>query len=86
MDITSCKGFNPLDRMLCYPVSMFDNFVLFDIQYLNMIEEWVKEAFMIHTWNSQFESKTVSVNSNIPYVVLAKRYCPVVVEHCGGFL
>jgi hypothetical protein len=80
MDIEACKGFNPLERHLCYPVYWEQNGFFVDENYLEIVMNAVKDAIMIHTWNSEIRNKPMAVNSKIPYIVLAKKYCPVVMN------
>jgi lactosylceramide 4-alpha-galactosyltransferase len=80
MDIESCKGFNPLESYLSYPIGYYENNYLVDENYLQKVLDAIKDSYMVHTWNSEIKNKPMAVNSKAPYIVLAKQYCPVVMS------
>jgi lactosylceramide 4-alpha-galactosyltransferase len=80
MNIERCNGFNPLERNQSYPISWGDYSLFLEEKYLQNVMDAIKDAYMVHTWNSQISEKPLAVNSKAPYIVLAKQYCPIVMN------
>ncbi len=80
MNIERCNGFNPLERNQSYPVSWRKSKFFVDEKRLQNVMDAIKDAYMVHTWNSRISKKPMAVNSKAPYIVLAKQYCPIVMN------
>ena len=83
MSSLRCDGFNVFPPSTFYPIN-FDNWKrYFTTEKQNETMELIKESTTIHLWNYLSKRETIFVGSQVPYVLIAKKYCPKVYHNCG---
>ncbi|XP_017881402.1 lactosylceramide 4-alpha-galactosyltransferase-like [Ceratina calcarata] len=83
MTIERCNGFELLPPSSFYPIHYSSWRKYFESQYKNSTMEAVKKARAIHVWNKLSMNEKVRVDSDVPYAIVARNYCPKVFNNCG---
>ncbi|XP_035733681.1 lactosylceramide 4-alpha-galactosyltransferase-like [Vespa mandarinia] len=84
MSVSRCHGFKVFSPSAFYPIHYKKWTKYFEEKNINSTMEILKQARVIHVWNKLSKSKKIHVNSNVPYVVIARKYCPKVFSNCGN--
>lgn len=76
----SCKNFHVLPEEMCYAIQGPDYMKFFEEKYLNETMKRLQNSIIAHVWN-KFSAKTpLSIEANVAYIHLAKKYCPKVLK------
>ncbi|KAF2906057.1 hypothetical protein ILUMI_00120 [Ignelater luminosus] len=81
----SCSGFTVYPPKFFYPVPWRQWKTYFDSKMNNKIMNIIKDSYVVHVWNRFSEQQKISLNYDVPYTILAKRYCPKVIAECEYF-
>jgi hypothetical protein len=83
----NCSGFNVLPIQTCFPVIGMDFHKFYKHEYVGEVMENVKDALVVHFWNHLWTDaeRNISSNENVPYIHLAKKFCPTVIANCGPY-
>lgn len=79
----NCDGFKVLPAEDCYAISSQNWGMLLHENYAQQVEEATKDSFAIHLWNSLSHNKTLSTHSRSPYIRIAEKFCPKVLDASG---
>lgn len=85
MTVARCHGFRVFPSSAFYPIHFTSWKRYFDKVDLNTTMKALKKARAIHVWNKLSKSTKVRVDSDVPYAVIARKYCPKVFANCGDF-
>ncbi|KAK0077789.1 hypothetical protein PV326_009832 [Microctonus aethiopoides] len=84
-DMTSarCHGFTVYPPSVFYPIhyKMWKQY--FDLDNKNETLKAIEKASVIHVWNKLSQSKIIEIGSEVPYAVIANKYCPKIYNNCG---
>ncbi|KAH0955741.1 hypothetical protein HN011_002980 [Eciton burchellii] len=83
MTIERCEGFTVYPPSVFYPIHYKKWNKYFETEDSNATLKILNKAKAIHVWNKLSKAKQVRVNSNVPYAVIARKYCPNVFNNCG---
>jgi lactosylceramide 4-alpha-galactosyltransferase len=81
----NCQGFNVLREGDCYPVEFNHWPDLMNEQNAHLVMKKVEDSFVVHFWNKFSKKKSLRVESNAPYIQLARKSCPKVIEKCEKY-
>lgn len=77
---SSCKTFHTLPVDACYSIKGSEYKKFFDERYLNETMGRLRSSVIAHVWNKFSAETPLSIDANVAYIHLAKRYCPRVVK------
>lgn len=83
MTAERCDGFELLPPSSFYPIHYGNWRLYFESRHKNATMELVKKARAIHMWNKLSINETVRVESDVPYAIVAREYCPRIFDNCG---
>ncbi|KAF7405093.1 hypothetical protein HZH66_003999 [Vespula vulgaris] len=83
MSVSRCHGFKVFPPSAFYPIHYKKWKKYFEKEKSNSTMEILKQARAIHVWNNLSKSTKIHVNSNVPYIVIARKYCPKVFSNCN---
>lgn len=83
MTTNRCHGFTVYSPSVFYPIHYKKWKKYFEIKDSNVTLKILNKAKAIHVWNNLSKAEKVRVNSNVPYAVIARNYCPHVFNNCG---
>ncbi|KAF3426284.1 hypothetical protein E2986_07236 [Frieseomelitta varia] len=83
MTTSRCHGFKVFSPSAFYPIHYKKWKVYFKTKDRNKTMKIVEKAMAIHVWNKFSKSEKVNVNSDVPYVIIARNHCPRVFNNCG---
>ncbi|KYN42320.1 Lactosylceramide 4-alpha-galactosyltransferase [Trachymyrmex septentrionalis] len=82
MTTNRCHGFTVYPPSIFYPIHYKKWKKYFEIKDSNVTLKALNKAKAIHVWNNLSKAEKVRVNSNVPYAVIARNYCPHVFNNC----
>ncbi|XP_006572148.1 lactosylceramide 4-alpha-galactosyltransferase isoform X2 [Apis mellifera] len=83
MSTSRCQGFKVFPPSAFYPIH-YDNWkVYFQTKNKNATMKILEKAMAIHVWNKLSSAEKVDVNSDVPYVNIARKHCPKIFNNCG---
>ncbi|XP_017755212.1 PREDICTED: lactosylceramide 4-alpha-galactosyltransferase-like isoform X2 [Eufriesea mexicana] len=82
MTATRCHGFKVFPPSAFYPVHYYQWKVYFETKDKNATMKMLEKAMAIHVWNKLSKYEKVFVNSDVPYVVIARKHCPKIFNNC----
>ncbi|XP_018313109.1 uncharacterized protein [Mycetomoellerius zeteki] len=82
MTTNRCHGFVVYPPSVFYPIHYKNWKKYFEIKDSNVTLKILNKAKAIHVWNNLSKAEKVRVNSNVPYAVIARNYCPRVFNNC----
>lgn len=77
-----CGGFTLLPPSSFYPVPWQKWWMYFDEKFLETVANFTQDSFAIHTWNKLSHERHIPLDSNVPYLNIARKNCPNVIEAC----
>jgi len=83
MTTDRCHGFTVYPPSVFYPIHYKKWKKYFETKDSNATLKILNKAKVIHVWNKLSKAEKVRVNSNVPYAVIARKYCPYVFNNCG---
>lgn len=83
MTPSRCRGFTVYPPSIFYPIHYKKWKKYFETEGSNATLKILSKAKAIHVWNKLSKDEQVRVNSNVPYAVIARNYCPYVFNNCG---
>lgn len=83
MTTVRCRGFKVFSPSVFYPIHYKKWKMYFESQDRNTTMEIVKKARAIHVWNKLSRYEEVRVDSEVPYAIIARKYCPRIFNNCG---
>ncbi|XP_011701725.1 PREDICTED: uncharacterized protein LOC105458251 [Wasmannia auropunctata] len=83
MTTVRCHGFTVYPPSVFYPIHYINWNKYFEVKDSNATLKILNKAKVIHVWNKLSKAEKVRVNSNVPYAVIARNYCPYVFNNCG---
>lgn len=69
-----------LEPHVCYPIFWSDYEKYFQEKFLNETMSKLENSLIAHVWNKLSSGVTLTQSSNVPYIKLAEKYCPRVLE------
>lgn len=82
MTTARCHGFTVYPPSVFYPIHYKEWMKYFEAKDSNKTMKILNKAKAIHVWNKLSKAKQVRVDSNVPYAVIARRYCPYIFNNC----
>lgn len=83
MTAARCHGFTVYPPSAFYPIYFKKWKLYFDAKEKNETMEKIEKALAIHVWNKLSRSEPVQVGSEVPYAIVASKYCPKIYNNCG---
>ncbi|XP_015110057.1 lactosylceramide 4-alpha-galactosyltransferase [Diachasma alloeum] len=85
MTKASCHGFTVYPPSAFYPIfyPQWDLYFTEESKASTMRE--IQESFAIHTWNKLSSEKAIPAGSQVPYTIVANKFCPNIYKHSGKF-
>lgn len=88
LPIESCYSSELIDDVRLRISSDFDCFLVrwpehikfFKKEFLNETMERLSDSIIAHVWNKHSAATPLTLDSNVAYIELAKKYCPRVVK------
>ena len=77
-----CQGFQVFPPSVFYPIHYDYWKHYFEISNLTETMRLIKEAKAIHVWNKLSANEIVYHGSQVPYDIVAKKYCPQIYNVC----
>lgn len=84
MNLNRCHGFKVMPPSVFYPVYYKEWKRYFSTDKFNETMNAIENARVIHVWNKLSASEVVEVGSDVPYALVAEKYCPRVYYNCGS--
>lgn len=78
-----CKGFTVYPQFMFYPIPYQFWNKYFDEKSLNEVLNITKDSYILHIWNKLSSTRRLPLTSNAPYINLARKYCPKVIDACS---
>lgn len=75
-----CKNFRVLPVEACYSIRWPEHIKFFKEEFLNETLERLDTSIIAHVWNKHSAATPLTLDSNVAYVHLAKKFCPKVVS------
>lgn len=82
---SKCHGFHVLPTDVCYPITFEYRMQMMEPENSVAALKKVENSSIVHFWISVTRNYSLNVNSQAPYVKLAKKYCPRVMERCSKY-
>ncbi|XP_032663639.1 lactosylceramide 4-alpha-galactosyltransferase-like [Odontomachus brunneus] len=82
MTTARCHGFTVYPPSVFYPIHYTEWKKYFEAKDSDKTMKILNKTKAIHVWNKLSKSEQVRVDSNVPYAVIARRYCPYVFNNC----
>lgn len=83
MSTGRCHGFKVYNPSAFYPVHYKQWKQYFEMKDSNETMKILNKAKVIHVWNKLSKDQQVKVDSNVPYALIARKFCPRVFSNCG---
>lgn len=80
-----CNGFKVFPPSAFYPINYKNWTKYFESEDLDKTMECLKNSKAIHVWNKFSHERRIKVGSQVPYSIIAEKYCPKVYKNCGEF-
>lgn len=82
---TNCQGFHILKTDECYPIP-YDNWADFMTENnTNFVMNKVKNSIVVHFWNKFTKDTIIKLNSEAPYIQMARKFCPKTITTCKSY-
>jgi len=75
-----CKNFRVLPVETCYSIRWPEHIKFFKEEFLNETMERLNDSLIAHVWNKHSAATLLSLDANVAYIQLAKKYCPKVIK------
>lgn len=69
-------NFKVYPAKMCYFLTYYETEKFFDKKYEAEVFERLKESVITHVWNAVSHKLPLTRDSDVPYVKIAKKYCP----------
>lgn len=79
-----CDGFKVLSAEDCNPINSPSWGMFFHENYANHVEEATKDSFAIRFWDELTHNISLSTHSRSPYIRIAEKFCPKVLQASGS--
>lgn len=76
MSKEKCKGFTVYPPSAFYPIPWRKWNYYFDEEHVKDVLNSLNDTIAIHVWNKHSVNKKIKIGSNVPYEILAKKFCP----------
>lgn len=86
MTKSRCRGFTVFPPSAFYPIPYPTWKQYFVMDNKNETMKKISEAKAIHVWNKFSSSESVKVGSEVPYDIVARKYCPKIYQNSGKTL
>lgn len=83
MSVSRCHGFKVFPPSTFYPIHYKKWKKYFEKDKNNSTMKLLEQAKAIHVWNKLSKSTKVQLNDDVPYSIIARKYCPKVSSNCG---
>ncbi|XP_012254710.2 lactosylceramide 4-alpha-galactosyltransferase-like [Athalia rosae] len=83
MNTVRCHGFTVHPPSAFYPIPYKKWKRYFEKKNKNATMKLLEKSRAIHVWNKLSRNENVTVGSQVPYGLIAQKYCPKVYKHCG---
>ncbi|XP_031353901.1 lactosylceramide 4-alpha-galactosyltransferase-like isoform X2 [Photinus pyralis] len=80
-----CRGFKVYPPEAFYPVEWWNWKMYFDSKYNEKMLNITRNSYVIHVWNKHSVNTKIKINSEVPYSIFAKKYCPKVFAECEEY-
>ncbi|KAF5285510.1 hypothetical protein FQR65_LT13207 [Abscondita terminalis] len=77
-----CQGFKVYPPESFYPIPWTKWHMYFDSAYNKEIYNFTRNSYAIHVWNKHSVSTKIKVDTDVPYSLFAKQFCPKVFAEC----
>lgn len=77
--------FKVLPIEIAFSIRRSEWYKLFDARYTDEVFRRLQPSVITHFWNSESAKKALNRDSNVPYVQLAKKYCPITIAASYDF-
>ena len=84
MTSSRCSGFKVFPPSAFYPIHYKNWMKYFDLDAKNETMKLIENSKAIHVWNKLSKWETIQVGSQVPYAIIAQKYCPEVYNNCGA--
>lgn len=82
----NCSGFTVLPIKSCYSVHWTEYMKFYKPDHFEEVMKRVNDSLVVHVWNHFNDiDRMIPVNSNVPYIHLAKQFCPTIIQNCGEY-
>ncbi|XP_030763086.1 lactosylceramide 4-alpha-galactosyltransferase-like [Sitophilus oryzae] len=81
----NCQDFKIYPVNEFYAVPWWNWKWFFDKKHMEQVVSCTNISHIIHVWNKFSISRKIPVNSDVPYLRYAKKYCPNIVRECDDF-
>lgn len=78
-----CHGFKVFPPSAFYPIGYKKWKKYFETKDKNETMKMAEKAMVIHVWNKLSKYEEIDVKSDVPYAVIARKYCPKIFNNCG---
>jgi lactosylceramide 4-alpha-galactosyltransferase len=78
ISMKTCKGFQILPIESCYAIEWRKHEEFFENEFLNKTLRLLENSIIAHVWNRLSYDKPLSVESDVAYIHLARKFCPKV--------
>ncbi|KAF7284770.1 hypothetical protein GWI33_021638 [Rhynchophorus ferrugineus] len=72
----NCKSINILKQKVLYPIGYKSWKKLFDDKQVDAFKKDITESYVVHFWNKMSGDTKIPIYSEVPYLQLAREYCP----------
>ncbi|CAH0564859.1 unnamed protein product [Brassicogethes aeneus] len=80
-----CQGFHVFPPESFYAIPWWNWTMFIEEKSLKEVERLTKKSYMIHVWNKFSSKMKISLNSKVPYLMYANKYCPKVISQCDSY-
>ena len=84
MTLSRCNGFTVYSPSVFYPIHYKKWKKYFEMEEINETMKTIKNSKAIHVWNQLSKWEPIQVGSEVPYAIIAQKYCPRVYNNCGA--
>ncbi|CAG9864879.1 unnamed protein product [Phyllotreta striolata] len=85
MSVNDCGGFHVLETESFYPISWRTWWMYFDEKFADNVTYSTQHAYAIHVWNKLSSERLIPIQSNAPYLDIARKHCPKTVQACDNY-
>ncbi|KAF7993056.1 hypothetical protein HCN44_005837 [Aphidius gifuensis] len=83
MTTSKCQGFTVYPPSDFFPIPWKKWKLYFDAKEKNKTMDKIKNSRTIHLWNLHSKSERINVGDQVPYGIIANKYCPMTYNNCG---
>jgi Alpha 1,4-glycosyltransferase conserved region len=83
--IKKCKAFQVLPIQSCYSIRWPEHKKFFKEEYLNETMGRLNDSLIAHVWNKHSGKTPLSIDADVAYIHLAKKFCPKIISASNYF-